>query len=97
MRLYASLPPDSRARQAARRVLADMVRERYRPRDSSNVDPDIAVNHICVTYFELVMWYLNNLDRYSPENIAEICGELVVRAAVDVAFAPREDWLQRFS
>ncbi len=97
IRLYANLPPDSRARQATRLVLADMVRERYRPRDSSNVDPDIAVNHICVAYTELVMWYLNNLDRYSPEDIAEICGELVVRAAVDVAFVPCEEWLQRFS
>ena len=95
--LYGSLPPDSRARQATRLVLADMVRERYRPRDSSNVDPDIAINHICVAYTELVMWYLNNLDRYTPEDIAEICGDLVVRAAVDVAFVPREEWLQRFT
>ena len=95
--LYASLPPGSRAHQATRLVLADMVRERYRPRDSSNVDPDIAINHICVAYYEIVMWYLNNLDRYSPEDIAEICGELVVRAAVEVAFEPREEWLARFT
>lgn len=95
--LYATLPPDSQARKAVRLVLADMVRERYRPRDSSNVIPDIAVNHICVAYTEVVMWYLNNLDRYSPEDIAEICGDLVVRTAVEVAFEPREEWLQRFS
>ena len=95
--LYASLPHGSRAHQATRIVLADMVRERYRPRDSSNVDPDIAINHICVAYYEIVMWYLNNLDRYSPEDIAEICGELVVRAAVEVAFEPREEWLARFT
>lgn len=95
--LYASLPPGSQAHQATRLVLADMVRERYRPRDSSNVDPDIAINHICVAYVELVMWYLNNLDRYTPEDIAEICGDLVVRAAVELAFVPREEWLQRFS
>ena len=94
--LYAALPPDSQARRAVKQVLKDMVRERYRPRDSSNVSPDIAINHICVAYNELVMWYLNNPDRYSPEDIAEICGELVVRAAVDVAFVPREDWLERF-
>lgn len=95
--LYASLPPESRAGQAARQVLADMVRERYRPRDSSNVDPEIAINHICIAYTEVVMWYLKNLDRYSPEDIAEICGDLVVRAAVDVAFEAREEWLQSFS
>lgn len=95
--LYAALPLDSQARKAVRCVLADMVRERYRPRDSSYVNPDIAINHICVAYYELVMWYLNNPDRYSPEDIAEICGDLVVRAAVEVAFEPREEWLQRFS
>ena len=95
--LYAALPSDSQARKAVRLVLADMVMERYRPRESTNVNPDIAVNHICVAYNELVMWYLNNLDRYSPEDIAEICGDLVVRAAVEVAFEPREEWLQRFS
>lgn len=59
--LYASLPPGGQAHQVTRLLLADMVRERYRPRDSSNVDPDIAVNHICVAYTELVVWYLNNL------------------------------------
>ena len=74
-----------------------MVRERYRPRDSSNVDPEIAINHICISYTEVVMWYLKNLDRYRPEDIAEICGDLVVRAAVDVAFEAREEWLQSFS
>lgn len=95
--LYARLPPGSQAHQATRLMLADMVRERYRPRDSSNVNPDIAVNHICVAYYELVMWYLKNVDRYSPEDIAEICGDLVVRAAVEVAFEPREEWLERFS
>ncbi len=95
--LYASLPPSSRAHQQTRQALADMVRERYRPRESSKVDPVIAINHICVAYTEVVMWYLNNLDRYSPEDIAEICGDLVVRAAVDVAFEPREEWLERFN
>lgn len=55
------------------------------------------MNHICVAYTELVLWYLKNVDRYSPEDIAEICGDLVVRAAVEVAFVPREEWLQRFS
>lgn len=95
--LYASLPPDSQARKAVRLGLADMVRERYRPRDSSNVIPDIAVNHICVAYSELVMWYLNNLDRYSPEDIAAIFCDLVVQAAAEVAFVPREEWLERFS
>ena len=95
--LYVSLPPDSRARQATRLILADMVRERFRPRESSIVDPNIAINHICVAYSELVVWYLDNQDKYSPEEIAEICGDLVVRAAVEVAFEPREDWLQRFS
>ena len=95
--LYAALPADCQARRAVRLVLADMVRERYRPRDSSNVIADIAVNHICVAYSELVMWYVNNLERYSPEEIAEISGDLVVRAAVDVAFVPREEWLERFS
>lgn len=97
IRLYASLPPNSRARDAATQVLADMVRERFHPRDSSNVMPDIAVNHICVAYTELVMWYLDNTDRYRPEEIAEICSDLIVRAAVEAAFVPREEWLLRFA
>ena len=96
IRFYASLPHGSRAQKAAKQELANMVQERYRPRDEATVDPEIASNHICIAYYEVVMWYLNNLDRYSPEDIAQICGDLVVRAAVDVAFVPREDWLQRF-
>ena len=94
--LYSVLPPSNRWRQMVRKELEAMVLERYRPRDSSNVEPNLAVNHILAACHQLTIWYLDNMDGYSPKEIGEIYGDLVVRSAAEVAFVPREDWLQCF-
>ena len=97
IRLYLSLPPENPARQMVWDELAELVRQRYRPQESSNVEPDIAVNHILASTHELVTWCLDNIDRYSPDEVATIYGNLIVRATADLALEPREDWLQRFA
>jgi len=97
VRLYLSLPPDKQARRLIKETFAEIVRQRYRPMDSSNVDPDIAVNHILAATDELNTFYLDNINAYNPEEMAEIFCNLIVRATTEVAFEPREEWLQRFS
>ena len=96
-RLLLDIPEEHPARQAYRRACADVVRQRYFQSDSSNVEPDIAIHHIVVSSDELLDWYLNNINAYGPDEIAEIFCGLIVQAAAGIAFAPREEWLERFS
>ena len=95
--MYLSLPPDNPARQMVKYALIDIVRKRYRPQIQSNVEPDMAMNHLVASSDELLAWYLDNIDAYSPGEIAEIYCDLVVRATAKLALQPRNDWLQRFS
>ncbi len=96
-RMYLSLPPDNQARQRVKNAFTEIVRKRYRPQVQSNVEPDIVINHVLASSDELLGWFLDNIDAYSPEEIAEIYCNLVVRATADLALEPRQDWLQRFS
>ena len=96
-RLLLAIPEENPARQTYRRACADVVRQRYFPSDSSNVEPDIAIHHIVISSDELLGWYLNNIDVYGPEEIAAIFCDLIIQAAAEIAFVPREEWLERFS
>ena len=96
-RLLLDMPEENPARQMYRRACADVVRQRYFPSDSSDVEPDMAIHHIVVSSDELLGWYLNNIDVYGPDEIAAIFCDLIVQAAAEVAFVPRKEWLERFS
>ena len=96
-RLLLDMPEENPARQMYRRACAEVVRQRYFPSDMSDVEPDMAINHIVISSDELLGWYLNNIDAYEPDEIAAIFCDLIVQAAAEVAFVPREEWLQRFS
>ena len=96
-RLLLDIPEENPARKVYRRACADVVRQRYFQSDSSNVEPDIAIHHIVVSSDELLDWYLNNINAYSPDEIAAIFCGLIVQAAAGVAFVPREEWLERYS
>ena len=96
-RLLLDLPEENQARRMYRRACADVVRQRYFPNDMSDVEPDMAIHHIVVSSDELLGWYLNNTDVHGPDEMAAIFCDLIVKAAAEVAFAPREEWLRRFS
>lgn len=96
-RMYLSLPQDNRARQMVKDAFIDIVRKRYRPHVQSNVEPDMAMNHILASSDELLAWYLDNIDAYSPGEIAAIYCDLIVRATAELALEPRKGWLQGFS
>lgn len=92
-RLYLSLPLNSPARQLIRDFIAQMVLERYRLLDMEPELKDLAINHIIASTDAMVEWYLDNLDDCSSEKVAQMYFDIILRAALRVAFEPREEWL----
>ena len=93
-RLCLSLPLHSPLRQLIRTTFTQTVLERYRP---LNTDPhleEVAINHILAATDALLEWYLDNLDHYSPEEVAQMYLDIIVWASVRNAFEPREEPLR---
>ena len=95
-RLYLSLSVENPARQMIRQEFAAMLRERYELHESARIPMSVATNHLQVAGDELLAWYVDNVDSCSPEEIAAIYGDMIMRATADVSLKPREEWLQRF-
>ena len=95
-RLYLNLPLHSAPRRMIRAAIKQLVLERYRPLDTDPHLQDFAINHIIASTDAFVEWYLDNLDRCSPEEVAQMYLDTVIRAAIRVAFEPREEWLRKF-
>ena len=79
-----------------RAAIKQLVLERYRPLDTDPQLQDLAINHILASTEALLEWYLDNLDRCSPEEVGQMYLDIVIRAAIRVAFEPREEWFRRF-
>ena len=94
-RACASLPRKNVASQQVIKRLEIMFRERFQLADSSSVSLEFAMNHIINSSIVLLRLYLDNLDRYTPEEIAAMYVDLVFGAPTSVTIAPREDWLKR--
>ena len=88
--VFLSLPRDNRVRKTVWLEIAKFVTERYGPIDGSTVPYEVAVNHVIETFLELIRWYLKHDDEYSPEDLAAIHMELIVRASKHVTLEPRE-------
>ena len=95
-RLYLNLSLQSPPRQVIRAAIKQLVLDRYRPLDTDPQLQDFAINHIIASTDALVEWYLDNLDYCSPEEVAQMYLDIVIRAAIRVAFEPREEWLRKF-
>ncbi|MCY4539382.1 MAG: TetR/AcrR family transcriptional regulator [Chloroflexi bacterium] len=96
LRLYLNLPLNSPPRQVFRDAITQLVLERYQPLDTDPQLKDMAINHILASTDAFLEWYRDNLDDYSPEEAARMYLDIIIRAAVRVAFEPREEWLRRF-
>ena len=96
-RVYVSLPRENVARQQVVKRLEQMFRERFDAPDSSSVSLEFAMNYIIDASFILLRQYLDNLDKYKPEEIAAVYVDLVLGSASSATIAPREDWLKRLS
>lgn len=65
--------------------LAKFFLERLGAKDEGVIPLDVSVNHLVQSTTGLIHWYLENDERYSPEEMAAIHRELIVKVVKHVA------------
>ena len=94
--VYLQLSHDNEIRQEILQDVVELFLRRYKSHDGSCIPMEVAVNHVIASAGELMRWYLDHMEEYSPEQVAAIHCELVLNSVISVAVEPREEWLRRY-
>ena len=89
-RVFIALPPDHEARSFPADAMYRVISERYQERERSPVPLDLSATHMLEAMYNLILWYLDNLATYTPEQVAAMHVDLIVRATESSTLAPRE-------
>lgn len=84
-RVFVSLPRESDLIKAVYDVISVSILETYAPRDENYIPMDVAVNHIVTSIIELIRWWIVNDMEKTPEQMAIIQSELIIKATEIVA------------
>jgi len=84
-RVFIDLPRDSKLFDTVYDAVANSIHENYVARDESLIPMAIAVNHIVTSISELIRWWIVNDMAISPEKMAIIQSELIIKATELVA------------
>lgn len=90
-RFYLALPPKHPARNVFLSGSAYFVTQRYQARNPDRVPLDVAVLHMVQGLENLLILYLDDIEAFSPEQMATFFHDLIIQAA---AIKPRPEWLQ---
>ena len=80
-----ALPRGHKTVDAWHNQVANFFLERLGAKDEGVIPLNVSVNHLVQSITELIRWYLENDERYSPEEMAAIHCELIVKAGKHVA------------
>lgn len=94
LRVFVNLPREHPVRQVIWTEAAKLVHERYRWQETSNVPMGLAIDHLLLVIINLIVWYLDHIDDYTPEEVADMHEVLVLDALERQVIVPREDWRQ---
>ena len=94
--VFLQLSQDNELRQEILQDMAELFLRRYKSHDDSSIPMEVSVNHVIASSNELVRWYLDHMEEYSPERVAAMHCDLVLKSVVSVAVEPREEWLNRY-
>ena len=95
LRVYVNLPWEHPARQVILTEAAKILHDRYDQQGATSVPLGLSIDHILLATNNLVAWYLDHIDDYTPEEVAVIHDVLVLEALERQAIALREDWRQK--
>ena len=90
-RAYVALPHEHPARWAVIDALVKFALERYEERENSRVPLELSVNHIIESSYQLVCWYLDNINEYTPQQVAAMYIDFIVHATESTALVHRRD------
>jgi len=96
-RVFVNLPHNSNLLKAVHQVISISIIETYEARDESRIPMDVAVNHIVTSIIELIRWWIHSELELSPEQMAVIQSELIVKATELVALDRITDKKSRMS
>ena len=94
LRVYVNLPWAHPARQIILTEATELARERYTQQFSTSMPLALSIDHILLATNNLAAWYLDHIDDYTPEEMADIHGVLVLEALERRAIVLRDDWMQ---
>ncbi len=95
LRVYVNLPWQHPARQIILTEAARIVHSRYEQQNKTSVPLTLSIEHILQATNNLVAWYLDHLDSYTPEQVAVIHEVLILAALEQQAIYMRSDWMQK--
>lgn len=90
-RLYVDLPDTHPVREILKAQAVGIVIERWEARSTSPVPIDVSVNHLVESSYTFIRWHLNNINKYTPEEVADFYNELILAAAEFSALSRRRD------
>ena len=88
--LVARLPRHNAALEYIWQDCARFIVDRYRHRGNSFIPMNVVVNHLIRSAIEMLRWFVENDQGYSPEEMAAIHLELIVNATEIVALSDND-------
>ena len=95
LRVYVNLPGQYPARQGILNDAAQIMYARYAQQNTTDVPLDVAIDHLLIATNNLVAWYLDHINDYTPAQAADIHNDLVIKALERQALVLRDDWLKK--
>ena len=95
LRVYVNLPWRHPARQVILTEATKIVYSRYDQHNKTSVPLELSIDHILLATNNLVAWYLDHIDCYTPEQVAVIHEVLILDALERQAIVMRNDWMQK--
>lgn len=78
-----SIPHDHPVIKSVQDEIVQVVIGVYQAQEGSGVPLEVAANHLITSAGEFIRWFLENEDRYSPEEMARFYIELLIDATFD--------------
>ena len=85
----ATLPRDHPVIYKAAIDLRERIQARYTGLEKNAIPMDFSIDYLIYTVWDLIQWWLGEGTRYSPEYMATIQSELIVKAIEQVALEHR--------
>lgn len=93
LRIYVDLPWDHPARQFIMSEAAEIMFGRYTPQNTTSVPLNVSVAQLINATNDIVAWYLEHIDEYSPEQAAAVHYDVLTAALEHKALTLRDDWM----
>ncbi len=90
-RIYVDLSPTHPIREILKEAAVQLVVDRWEAKGASPVPMDVSVNHLVESSYAFIRWYLNHINDYTPEQVADSYDALILTGVEFKALSRRKD------